>query len=296
MKILKGAGLALGGLIALVLMAASVLYFVGGKKVSRTYHVETAALAIPTDSASLARGAHVAAINGCHDCHGEDLSGQVFVDAPPFRAVASNLTSGKGGVGARYSEADWDRAIRHGVLPSGRAVIVMPSAGFHQLSDDDTAALIAYLQSIGPVDRELPPTEIRVPGWVLAAFALDPAAEVRTAAARASAPAPGPTAEYGAYLASVTCTHCHGATLQGTARPPTPGSPPAPNLEAAGQWTLAQFEETLRTGVTPGGHVLDPAFMPWTFTARMTDEELEALHAYLHTLAGQPPVQVATDA
>src|SRR5690554_4173112 len=154
MKALKWLGITLGGLVALVLLAGGALYFVGDKKVGQTYSIETANLTISSDSASIARGAHVAAINGCRDCHGADLSGQVFVDAPPFRIVASNLTSGEGGVGARYSDADWDRAIRHGVRPDGRAVFIMPSAAYHNLSDDDTAALIAYLKSVAPVDNE----------------------------------------------------------------------------------------------------------------------------------------------
>lgn len=288
MKILKWSGIVLGGLLAVVLMAGGVLYFIGGNKVDQTYDIPTAALVVTSDSASVARGAHVAAINGCTDCHGADLSGQVFVDAPPFRIVASNLTSGRGGVGSRYSDADWDRTIRHGVRPDGRAVLIMPSAAFHQISDDDTAVLIAYLKSVAPVDNELPATEVRAPGRLLAAFAIDPAFEVRTTAARASAPAPGPTAEYGEYLASGTCAYCHGADMQGLTKPPNPDSPPAPSLVAAAQWTLDEFMQTLRTGTTPSGRTLDPGFMPWKITAHMTDEELIALHTYLRSLANTP--------
>jgi mono/diheme cytochrome c family protein len=194
-KLLKWLGIGLGAAVGLVLVVAGILYFVGSGRVDRTYTVRTAGLRIPADSAGLARGAHLARTNGCTDCHTADLRGQVMLDIPPFRAVAANLTRGRGGIGARYSDEDWDRTIRHGVKPDGRPVIVMPSAAFHQMSDQDAAALIAYLKSVPPVDNPLPPTEIRAPGRIAAVFQ-DMTAEVRTGPARAgSTPPVAPTAE-----------------------------------------------------------------------------------------------------
>ncbi len=280
---LKWIGLGLGGLIVVLFLAGFVMYMVGGAKLKQTYAVETAALDLPSDSASLARGAHLARTNGCPDCHGERLAGQVFVDAPPFRIVASNLTPGAGGVGAHYTAEDWDRSIRHGVKPDGRPVFIMPSAAFHRLSDEDAAALIAYLQRLPAVDNELPATEIRVPGRIMAAALLDPAFEVRTAPARAERPPVGPTAEYGEYLASSICAYCHGDNLQG-AQPPNPDSPPAPSLLAAGQWSMDEFATFLRTGTTPGGRTVNPEFMPISFTSQYDSTEVAALHAYLATL------------
>lgn len=287
-KVFKWLGIGLGAVVGVVLLSAGVLYFVGSSRVDRTYTVRTASLDVPTDAAAVARGAHLARTNGCTDCHTEDLRGQVLLDIPPFRATAANLTSGRGGVGSRYSVEDWDRTIRHGVKPNGRPVIVMPSAAFHQLSDEDAAALIAYLRSVPPVDNELPPTEIRAPGRISAVFQ-DFSTEVRTDAARAGrSPPVGPTAEYGAYVTSITCAYCHGENLRGNAEPPIPDSPPAPDLAAAGQWPLDQFKRALRTGITPGGRELNAEYMPWSLTAAMTDEELEAIHAHLATLIRQP--------
>ncbi|HEX2094513.1 MAG TPA: c-type cytochrome [Longimicrobiaceae bacterium] len=287
-KLLRWLGIGLGAVVGLVLLAAGILYFVGSARVNRTFTVRTAALRIPGDSATLARGAHLARTNGCNDCHTPDFRGQVMLDVPPFRAVAANLTRGRGGVGARYTDEDWDRAIRHGVKPDGRPVIVMPSAAFHRMSDEDAAALIAYLRTLPPVDHPLPQTEIHAMGRIVAVFQ-DLTNEVRTGPARAGhTPPVGPTAEYGAYLASITCAYCHGEDLRGDASPPIPGSPPAPNLAGAGQWPLDGFRRALRTGVTPHGRRLDPEYMPWKITAAMTDVELEALHAHLRTLAAQP--------
>lgn len=274
---------ALGALAVLVLLAGAAAYTIGSREVGRTYAVEPAALRVPTDSASIARGAHLAGINGCLDCHTADLGGQVFVDAPPFRAVASNLTRGEGGVGGRYTDADWDRAIRHGVKPDGHAVILMPASSYHRLADTDAADLIAYLKTLPPVDRTLPPTEVRPLGRALAAGPLNVASEVDTSpTSRAPAPPAGPVAAYGAYLAGATCAHCHGESLRGH-QPSDPESPYAPDLAAAGTWTLPQFTRALRTGKRPTGQRLDPQFMPWTMSARMTDGEIAALHAYFGT-------------
>ena len=50
-----------------------------------------------------------------------------------------------------------------------------------------------------------------------------------------------------------------------------------------GQWTVDQFVNTLRTGVTPSGHQLDPE-MPWEIYKNMVDQDLQAIYTYLHTL------------
>ncbi|MEX2583205.1 MAG: cytochrome c [Gemmatimonadota bacterium] len=282
---LRRIGIAAGVLLGLVLVVALVLYSVGSSRIGRSYEIRTATMLIPTDSGAIARGAHLARIHGCTDCHGPDLSGRVFADEPPFRVVASNLTRGRGGVGGQYSPETFDRAIRHGVGVDGQSLLIMPSVAFNGMSDEDVSHLIAYLQQVPPVDKELPATEVRPLGRILSAFAIDPAFEVRTGAARVTAPPPAPTVEYGEYLTSMTCAYCHGPGLEG-AQPPAPGSPPAPALSAAGGWDFDGFQRTLRTGITPDGRRLDPEFMPWALTAQMTEPELRALHAYLATLSG----------
>lgn len=285
---LKWAGRIVGSLVLLVVVAAGAMYYVGNSRINTTHAVQLTTLDVGQDSAVIARGAHLADINGCTDCHGENLAGKIFVDAPPFRITAANLTAGKGGVGATYTAEDYDRAIRHGVKKNGRSVVIMPSAAFHNMSDDEAAALIAYVQSVPPVDNEMPPTEIRPLGRVLAAAVLDPAFEVRQEAPPIrTAPPAGPTEAYGEYLANITCAYCHGENLRGLQAPPIPESPPAPDLAAAGLWPLDQFKHALRTGERPGGDTLDVEFMPYTFTAHMSDVELEAIHKHLSTLASQ---------
>jgi cytochrome c553 len=296
-KVLKWTGIVLGGLVVLVLLLGGVLYFVGGSKLNRTYDVATADLVIPTDSASIARGAHLIATNGCRLCHGENLGGTVMIDEPPFRIVASNLTAGAGGVGARYAPEDFDRAIRHGLRPDGSFLFIMPSSGLHQLADRDVAAIIAYLQRLPSVDNELPSTEFRALGRIIAATSPEEEIfmEVRTDPAPRDAPEPGPTAAYGAYVASGLCAYCHGVNMEGDETPPgPPGMLPAPSLSGAGRWTLEEFKQALRTGATPGGRTLNSEFMPIDITRHYDDSELEALHAYLRQRFGIGGAQAAT--
>lgn len=293
--IVKWGGLVIGGLLLVLVVIAAGMYAVGGTNIERTYEVPALAqLAVTGDSAQVVRGAHLANIYGCRDCHGENLAGKVLEDTPPFRLVAANLTAGAGGIGSHYGIEDWDRTIRHGVKPDGRSVLVMPSAAFHSIADADVAALVAYLRTIEPVDNELPPTVFKPLGRILAAAPMEGMLdfEVRPEAARADMPPPGPTAEYGAYLAGV-CAYCHGENFEGMEQPPgPPGVIPAPPLTAAARWSADEFMHTMRTGETPGGRTLDPKFMPIALTQAMTDEELEALHRYFGTLASTP-VQAA---
>lgn len=49
----------------------------------------------------------------------------------PFaRVAATNLTRGRGGVGAAYTDLDWVRSIRHGVLPDSTGAFIMPSEAY----------------------------------------------------------------------------------------------------------------------------------------------------------------------
>jgi cytochrome c553 len=283
--LLRRVGLGVAALLVVLLLVAGAAAMVGSRALARTYSVTPAALVVPTDSASVARGAHLAGIYGCMDCHGDDLSGRVMVDEAPFRVVASNLTPA--GVGGAYTATDWDRAIRHGVRPDGTALFIMPSSALHGVSDVEAAALIAYLQALQAVESDLPATEWRLPGRLLAAGPIDLAAGVHPEPTPATSPEPDSTEAYGAYVANMMCAHCHGADLRG-GQDADPKAPFAPDLRAAGAWPAEQFHHVLTTGITPDGRQLDPAQMPWTATARMTPAEREGVRRYLASLSPTP--------
>ncbi len=290
--IVKGGFFAAGGLVALLAIGAGALYGVSGSHMKETFAVETPALTIPTDSASIAHGEHIVRSRGCMDCHGERLEGTVFVDDPAFAVlIASNLTPGAGGIGRSYTPADWDRAIRHAVGPDGRGLLYMPSYEFNHWSDDDMAAVIAYLQGLEPVDNELPGNRI---GPIARALYLKgdlpllPARLIDHSAMDRDAPEPGATVAYGAYVMP-GCTGCHGSTYSGG---PIPGVPPdwpaAANLtlheSGLAGWTEADFFRALREGIRPDGSEIQQPYMPVSVTSQLHDYEISALWQYLNTV------------
>jgi cytochrome c553 len=293
-KIAKWFGIGLGGFIVAVLLAALSLFLVGGTNSSRSYDLAPDGLTIPTDAASVARGQHIIeAITPCTECHGEGLSGDVMVDESGIATIyASNLTSGLGGVGSRYEDEDWVRAIRHGVDETGEGMWLMPSEYWNFIGDDDLVAMVAYIKSLPPVDNTVPDRSLGPVGKILVAVGLFgeliPAQTIEHNASRAATPASGPTVEYGRYLVAIAgCSVCHGDDYGGDT---TPDGIAAPNISSsgtAGTWTTAQFMQTLRTGETPGGASLNGEEMPWGIYGNMTDEELTAVFLYLNTQSAQ---------
>jgi cytochrome c553 len=299
-KVLKWIGIVLGSLFALLLVAAGVLYILGSTRLNKTYDIQPEAISIPTDAAAIARGQHlVDAVTFCTGCHGQRLEGDVFEDEPMIATFyAPNLTSGRGGEGAAYSDADYIRAIRHGVDPQGRGLMIMHSDVYHNLSQQDLGAIIAYLKSVPPVDNELPEPKILPFGKILVALGvfdsealpLIPAERIDHSAPFMEMPAQGATAAYGGYLVSITLCHmCHGPELTG-GPPLEAGMLAAPNITLGGElgaWSEADFVRTLRTGVSPSGHKLDPEIMPWKTYANLTDQELAAIWHYLQSLGSE---------
>ena len=278
---------ALLGLLAIVVLAIAVSEVISRVKMARRYDIPPVALQLPTDSASLYRGRTLAESYGCTRCHGSSLGGEVMFSAYPLmRIVPPNLTRGRGGVGARYAAADWDRAIRHGIALDGHKLLVMPSNAFYPMIDRDVGQLIAYLESMPAVDNELPRSALWPVGRVVHAVNVPLVdADVIPHAVRPRDIQPSVTKEYGEYLAT-PCKACHSHNLGGGPNA-DPDSPPAPSLRvgtAVSRWTDAQFISTLRTGTTPDGRHLRAEYMPWPAFARMTDDELRAIRLYITSL------------
>jgi cytochrome c553 len=295
-KSLRWLGIGLGVLVGIVVVVVAGLYLYTGTRLNRTYQIPPSGLVVPTDAAAIERGRHLTQVLfQCASCHAENLGGQVqFEDPLMGRLAPSNLTTGEGGVGRTYTDEDWVRAVRHGVLPSGRAGIAMVSNIFHHLSDADVVAIVAYVKSLPPVDNVVPTTRLGPLGrayLLISETDILPAAGLDHTAPRPPDPVPGVTAEYGQYLAHV-CTFCHAENYAGFADPEGQSTDPMPaNLTPAGnlaRWTEADFLTTLRTGQTPEGKHLDPEAMPWRSFGQMTDDELKAIWLFLQTL---PPAE-----
>ena len=292
MRVLKWLGYILGGIVVLLLAAVAVIFFMSNTKLGTGYRVTPDAVTIPTDDAALAHGQHfVEGVSACIGCHGENLEGKLFINDPSFAVLpAPNLTAGQGGIGARYSDADWVRALRHGVAADGRTMFAMPSHYYHYLTDADLGAIIAYLKTVPPVDNTLPPRTVAfMPTRMLIAFGMFPTAvDLIAVAGPRTNPAPGVTVEYGEYLSNVAvCRDCHGVNLAGNV---SQGAPMGPNITPGGAFAAydeAAFITLMRTGVTPGGRTVSDE-MPWIEYRLMSDEELGALFTYLKSLDALP--------
>lgn len=295
-KALRWTSYLIGGVLGVGVLALAIVYGATEYQMSRHYEVPAVALNLRQDPATIARGKHIATIRGCTDCHGGNLAGTQFLDVPMLgRVYASNLTRGENGAAQRFSDSDWDRAIRHGVKPDGTPLLVMPSQDFQGLSDADLAAVVAYLKSVPAVNTSAPENELGPLGRFLeitGKAALLPARRIAHRAPRAPAPPEGPTREYGAYLATA-CSGCHGEHFSGGPVPGMPpGTPEALNLTTdsitgIGRWSEADFARALRQGKKPDGSQLR-APMPVWITAQLTDDELHAVWLYLSTLPPRP--------
>jgi len=165
----------------------------------------------------------------------------------------------------------------------------MPAQEFYYLSDQDVAALIAYIKSLPPVDNELPVSTVGPIGRLLylrGEMPLVPAELTDRNGEHPPAPEPGITVSYGWYL-STGCAGCHRQDFSGGTIPGAPPDwPPAPDLTPSGNlrnWSEQDFIQAMRTGIKPDGERFRPP-MPYQALSALTDEELKAIWLFLQSL------------
>lgn len=256
----------------------------------------------------LARGKYLMdSVVACGNCHvqrgpqGEPLferglSGGFKFDGPPFTAYAANITPDvETGIG-RWTEAQLIKAIREGLRPDGSLIgPPMPIEFYRHLSDDDVAALVAYLRAQPPVANAVPKSVYRMPlppsyGPPLKQVKAPPAKDLR---------------RHGQYLVEIAhCMECHtprdekgqlimsrlgagGETFKGpwgvsVSRNLTPDE------SGLKHWTDAQIAQTIRTGIRPDGQALKPP-MGFGFYSKINDADMKAIVAYLRSLKPQKP-------
>lgn len=156
------------------------------------------------DPALLERGSYVAKLTGCVGCHtaigpqGPDMAnafagGLEYTE--PFGTWRSpNITPHQEtGIGA-WTDEQIITAIREGKRPDGTQIAaMMPYLGYNRMSDDDARALVAFLRSLPPIEREVAASELQLP-------------EVPAPPATGEAPDRSDPLAYGEYL--VTLMHC----------------------------------------------------------------------------------------
>ena len=272
--------------IVFVVVAVGSTYWWGGRKLVRKVDVAVQPVTFPADATAIDHGRYLYESRGCMDCHGANGAGkQVFDEANGLRVRAPDITRGNPDID-KYQPRDWDLAIRHGVAPSGRPLLVMPSEDYNRFSDDDFGALVAYLRSLPPGSGL--PAEIHLPWFIQGLYG---AGVVKDAAEKIdhSLPPSPPiaaalNAQYGGYVAN-SCKGCHGATLRGGDIPGAPPDwPPAADLRPSGVMKkypqAEQFVAMMRSGKRPDGSEVSRV-MPFGAFAKMNDTDLNALYLFL---------------
>ena len=280
----KVASIILVSVAAIALLAAAGVYWASEARLGDVVRGPAFDHAIPTDAASLEHGRHLARTRGCFGCHGQQLEGKDFGEQWdwPERAVAPNL--------AAYAEANdaanMEAAIRQGIGRNGKALTSMPSYNFVRLTDEDMAALIAFLKSAPVVEKKLPKAKL---GWPVR-WDFARGAEVHMVQMVALVPTlkidaiAEPQRARGEYMAMTMCNECHGLDVRGNSLWGV-----TPDLAIVAAYSREEFEVLIKTGLASGGRKLGLMSLvaPDRFPD-LTDSEIDDLYAYLSSLADEP--------
>ena len=239
---------------------------------------------------------------------GMELAGQV--ETEPFGQVTmTNLTPG--GPIASWTDEEVIQAIREGIRPDGSLVgVPMLIPTYRHLSDNDVKSIVLFLRSLPAVENDLPPSKYNMP---LPKSYGPPVGHVPDISEKNKV-------EYGAYLAGPVahCTLCHtswgeedkeimkffmnppdynglmslpGLGQGGMVMKGPWGMAIAANITshptALGRYTDEEVKKMITQGIHPSGMKLMPC-MPYENYALMTDEDLDALIAYLRTIPPHP--------
>lgn len=252
----------------------------------------------------LERGTYlVEGIMACGTCHsrpGEenaaipgDLAGGIRFRIRGRVVYASNITPDRGtGIGS-WSDKDIVRALRQGLRPDGARLGGMPFALYRNISDRDAMAVAAYLRSLKPVKNDVPNTSLPPPKRMRFSFPSRSVPDVPR----------GNIVRYGAYLAGPLgrCIECHtpsddegrpdyarmlgagGVTFTGPWGQAISGNLTPDRDTGLGEFTDAQIKQMIIEGQRPNkSRVGRP--MAHTYYRKMTNEDLNAIIAYLRSL------------
>ena len=254
-------------------------------------------------------------VTACMDCHSsrdwarfagpmknDELGGggEVFNKAMGFPGTfyAPNITP--------YALKSWTdgeifHAITTGVNKDGKALFpLMAAQRFGKMDREDIYDIIAYLRTLKPVEKDIPPSEADFP----VNFILN---TMPRRAAFQKKPAVQDTLLYGGYLVNAAgCVDCHsqedkGSVIEGTEfgggmefTMPT-GIVRSPNITAdqstgIGSWSRNAFVARFKFFSDSNYHapkVIKGGLntpMPWSMYAGMKEQDLQAIYAYLKSI------------
>ena len=230
----------LGSVATMVVVAIATIYGVSEWRLARGHDAPLVPLS-PRAPVDLDEGRRMARIVGCWSgCHGPEGEGGQETIPGIVRHTAPTLSA----VLPAYSDTELARLVRYGVKRDGRSALGMISYTFWPLGDQDLANVFAHLRSQParePVPRVL---ELAPKGRIALALGLwRTSAEAVDRSIPRWGELPRETSfERGRYLASVTCSECHGLDFRGNALER------GPSLAIVAAYSPEQFRHLLRTG------------------------------------------------
>ena len=258
----------------------------------------------PFDTATLDRGAQLAAVGDCSGCHtvpgGMPYAGGVPLETPFGTIYGTNITPHATAVIGRWSEPDFVRAMREGVDPGGRHLYpAFPYQHFTQAYDGDLHALYAYVMTRTPVDYVAPANKLTFPFNIRPLLAVWNGLYLHRDEVRSD---PGQIAQWnrGAYLVQSLghCGACHtplnplgaekrddylgGGYAEGWYAPPLNAKNPSPV-----PWTTQTLATYLRHGIAEQ-HAMAGGPMQGVVQglAQASSEDVDAMAVYLVSLMG----------
>lgn len=279
--VLKWGSAAAAAIVACVVIVPLYIHVASEAIIERRYPLPAIEEPAMPSHRMVERGAHLARIAGCSDCHGDDFEGRRAGGKPVLWSSNLRLSA------ARMSDGQFERALRRGVAFDATSLFVMPSAAYTYMSEADVAALLAYLRSLGPAGKVRP-----APVWDRdARLALLGGRIVPAVLAARDAPSSldlGPRYDGGRYLSRISCSECHGSDLEGSA------ARGIPNLDIVSLYGRPLFFDLLRRGLGVRHHAVPT--MKRQSSVRfhvLADYEIMALYDYLNARAHAPPALVA---
>ena len=265
---------------AVAVLGVGGVYVISEWKLRRQYDAPLAPLRLSAPL-SLAEGERMARIVGCWDgCHGRKGEGGDVKIVGIVRHTAPTLSQ----VLPLYSDEELVRLVRYGLKRDGRSAVGMISYTFWALGDQDLANIIAHLRR----QPDLPPVERKLElSWRGRLALVTGEWKVSVEQVDKSRPRWGDSPqvtvyERGRYLASITCSECHGLDFNGNALER------APSLAILAAYSQEQFTRLMRTASPPDARQLDEN-MRWVADAPFTDEEIVGLYQFLRTHHGLKP-------
>jgi hypothetical protein len=320
----------IGGLACLLLLAVIVLNFFMPRQ------RPPADLQVEVTPQLLERGTYlVDHVLLCNDCHSErDWNLYGGPSQPPFgagrecmtretKSIGVVVSRGQGnfpgvlcirnitpdpesGIG-RWTDGEIIRSIREGVDHNGLGLFpIMPYFIYRSLSDQDAAAVVAYMRSLEPVRAVRPERSIDFPMNLLIEWFPEPLE------GPVSHPDPADPVVYGEYLATIArCGFCHtprqsqgkegipgkafaGGVPFALGSKVTPSKNLTPDPTGIGTWTKGAFVARFKRFSEPRrvDSIEDNTLMDWSAYSGMTEADLGAIYDFLQSL---PPVRSTGD-